>query len=51
MQLTSLQAAIEQATANGMQYGKLLNVGGWELKFAPPRQSGQLPVLIHALLR
>jgi hypothetical protein len=50
-QLTSLQAAVEQATAKGIQYGKLLNVGGWELKFAPPRQAGQLPALIHALLR
>jgi hypothetical protein len=48
-QLTSLQAAVEQATANGVQYGRLLNVGGWELKFAAPQQADQLPVLIHAL--
>ena len=27
------------------------NVGGWELKFAPPRQVGQLPAVIHALPR
>jgi hypothetical protein len=48
-QMTSLQSAVNAATANGVQYGKLLNVGGWELKFGAPQQSGQLPALIHAL--
>ena len=48
-QLTSLQAAVNAATANGVQYGKLLNVGGWELKFGAPLKPGQLPALIHAL--
>jgi RHS repeat-associated protein len=50
-QMRSLQAAVNAATANGVQYGKLLNIGGWELKFGAPQQAGQLPVLIHALAR
>lgn len=50
-QMTSLQSAVNAATANGVQYGKLLNVGGWELKFGAPQQAGQLPALIHALPR
>jgi hypothetical protein len=48
-QLRSLQAAVESATTNGVPYNRLLNTGGWELKFAPPRAADQLPVLIHAL--
>jgi RHS repeat-associated protein len=48
-QMTSLQSAVNAATANGVTYGKLLNVGGWELKFGAPQQAGQLPALIHAL--
>ncbi|MCR4415677.1 MAG: hypothetical protein NUV77_24965, partial [Thermoguttaceae bacterium] len=48
-QLASLQAAIEKALAQGVQYGKPVSVGGWELILAPPPSPGQLPVLIHAL--
>jgi filamentous hemagglutinin len=48
-QLASLQAAVEVAIANGIPYGELLTVGGWELKFAEAREAGQLPVLVHAL--
>ena len=48
-QLASLQGAINTATQNGVAYNQMLNVGGWELKFAPPRPPGQLPSLIHAL--
>ncbi|MCL1960471.1 MAG: hemagglutinin repeat-containing protein, partial [Desulfovibrionaceae bacterium] len=48
-QMTSLQSAVNTATLNGVPYNQLINVGGWELKFAPPRQAGQLPSLIHAL--
>jgi filamentous hemagglutinin len=48
-QLSSLQSAVNTATQGGVPYNQLLNVGGWELKFAPPRQPGQLPALIHAL--
>jgi hypothetical protein len=48
-QLTSLQGAVNTATQNGVPYNQLINVGGWELKFAPPRQPGQLPALIHAV--
>ena len=50
-QLSSLQAAVNTATQNGIPYNQLINVGGWELKFAPPRQVGQLPAVIHALPR
>ncbi|MDN7608567.1 hypothetical protein QZM28_17945 [Burkholderia multivorans] len=28
---------------------QLIKGGGWDLKFSPPRQPGQLPALIHAL--
>lgn len=48
-QIRSLQAAIQTATAKGVPYGRLINVGGWELKFAAPRAADKLPVLIHAL--
>jgi filamentous hemagglutinin len=48
-QLTSLQAAVNPATKNGITYNQVMSIGGWELKFAPPRQVGQLPFLIHAL--
>jgi len=48
-QLTSLQAAVGEATSNGITYGTMQNVGGWELMFSPARQAGQLPALIHAL--
>lgn len=50
-QLTSLQAAVNTATQNGIAYNQVMTAGGWELKFAPPRQAGQLPSLIHALPR
>ncbi len=37
-----------QATSNGIKYRELMKVGNWELKFAPPREPGQLPALIHS---
>lgn len=48
-QLSSLQGAVNTATQNGITYNQVMTVGGWELKFAPPRQPGQLPSIIHAL--
>jgi filamentous hemagglutinin len=42
---------VKLATANGIPYGRIVQVGGWELKFAGPRAAGQLPSLIHALPR
>lgn len=48
-QLSSLQSAVNAATQGGAPYNQLINVGGWELKFSPPRQPGQLPALIQAL--
>lgn len=48
-QLASLQGAVNTATQGSVPYNQLVNVGGWELNFAPPRQPGQMPALIHAL--
>ncbi|WP_233833527.1 hypothetical protein [Paraburkholderia sp. ZP32-5] len=48
-QLASLEGAVNAVTKDGVPYNQLINSNGWELKFAPPRQPGQLPVLIHAL--
>ena len=39
-QIRSLQAAVQSATANGVPYGQVINVGGWELKFGEPRAAG-----------
>jgi filamentous hemagglutinin len=47
--LKSLQGAVNAATEKGVAYNKLINIGGWELKFQAPRSAGQLPVLMHAL--
>lgn len=49
IQLKSLQFAVESATKSGIPYDKLMQVGGWELKFGMPRVEGQLPVLYHAM--
>ena len=49
LQLTSLQGAVNTAISKGVPVNQLINVGGWGLKFGAPRQSGQLPTLIHAL--
>ena len=49
VQLSSLQAAVAAATKEGVVLDKIIRVAGWELKFAAPRQAGQLPALIHAL--
>ncbi len=51
VQLGSLKAAVEAATRQGVRFGEIIQVGGWELKFGVPRQVGQLPALIHALYR
>jgi len=48
-QLTSLRAAVSSAIEHGVPLGRLVNVGGWELKFGPPRAPGLLPALIHAM--
>ena len=48
-QLTSLRAAVGAAIEGGVPYNQLINVGGWELRFAAPRAAGQLPALIHAM--
>ncbi|MEU7585194.1 polymorphic toxin-type HINT domain-containing protein [Micromonospora sp. NPDC049230] len=46
--LRSLQSAVGEAGRGGLTYDKLLDVGGWELKFGAPRQAGMLPALVHA---
>lgn len=48
-QLTNLQAAVQAAAGQGIQYGQMVKVGGWELIFGAPKQAGQLPAIIHAL--
>jgi filamentous hemagglutinin len=48
-QLKSLHAAVSESIKNGITYDKLLEIGGWELRFSPAREAGQLPALIHAL--
>ncbi|WP_208860670.1 hemagglutinin repeat-containing protein [Pseudovibrio ascidiaceicola] len=47
-QIKSMQSAVNSATTNGIEYDEIITVGGWELKFSPPREVGQLPALIHA---
>ena len=46
--MQSLRGAVEAATASGVPYGRIVNYGGWELKFGPARKAGGLPALIHA---
>jgi hypothetical protein len=49
--LTSFQAAVSDAMSQGMPYGQMTTVGGWELVLQPPRQAGLLPAITHALFR
>ncbi len=49
--LSSLRGAVRGAAKQGIQYGKMMNVGGWELMFSPGRSAELLPVLKHALFR
>jgi YD repeat-containing protein len=48
MLLTSLRAAVQEANEQGLVLDKLIKIGGWELKFGPPRADGLYPVLFHA---
>jgi hypothetical protein len=50
-QLSSLRSAVAAAGRDGLIYGRIINIGGWELMFGAARQAGQLPALIHALYR
>jgi RHS repeat-associated protein len=47
LQLISLREAVSMATAKGIPYGRMVEVGGWELEFGPPK-TGPLPALKHA---
>ena len=47
LQLISLREAVSMATAHGIPYGRMVEVGGWELEFGPPK-TGPLPALKHA---
>jgi hypothetical protein len=38
---------VSMATAHGIPYGRMVEVGGWELEFGPPK-TGPLPALKHA---
>jgi filamentous hemagglutinin len=48
-QLTSMEAAVNAATKNGVKFDEIIRIGGWELKFGRPRNPGDLPTLFHAL--
>ncbi|MFC8190474.1 ALF repeat-containing protein [Cellulomonas sp. NPDC057328] len=48
-QVRSLQAAVAEATADGIPLNKPMVVGGWELEFSQ-RDTDLLPVLIHGQL-
>jgi|GEM_PF-3679443 len=47
-QLSSLQAAVDAAVANGAPFGQMVKSGGWEIILQPAREAGQLPALVHA---
>ncbi|WP_413799202.1 DUF6531 domain-containing protein [Streptomyces iranensis] len=49
-QLKSLQAAVAEATRDGVPLGKKIDVGDWELKFSQ-RPTDPLPALVHALYK
>lgn len=48
--LLSLQSAVSQAATQGIKYGKLVDVGSWELKFSM-KSGDRLPVLMHAVYK
>ncbi|MFP2925664.1 polymorphic toxin-type HINT domain-containing protein [Pyxidicoccus sp. 3LG] len=48
--MSSLQGAVEQATKNGIELGKIIQVGSWELKFSQ-KAGDTYPVLMHALFK
>jgi RHS repeat-associated protein len=50
-QLTSLRAAVTSAAKSGVRYGELIESGGWKIVFGPPRSPGELPAVIHALMK
>jgi RHS repeat-associated protein len=49
--LTSFQASVEAAVRTGVQYGKPMQMGRWELIFSAGRPGDALPVIKHALYR
>ena len=46
--MSDFQGALQKATQNGIKYNEIMTVGNWEFKFAPAREAGQLPALIHS---
>jgi hypothetical protein len=47
MVLSSFQAAVTQATAQGIRFGQRITAGGWQLEFSQ-RSTDPLPVILHA---
>ncbi|EML4853717.1 hemagglutinin repeat-containing protein [Morganella morganii] len=47
-ELRSFQAAVNTATKNNIPYGERITVDGWQLEIKPPRNTGELPTIIHA---
>ena len=46
--MSDFYGSLEQATASGIEYEKLISAGNWEFIFSLPRQEGLLPVIKHA---
>ncbi len=49
--LTSFQQSVKLANTQGIEYGKMMNVGKWELIFSKGRSGDALPVIKHALYK
>ncbi len=49
--LTSFHASVEAAVKSGVEYGKKVQVGDWELIFSQGRPGDALPVIKHALYK
>ena len=46
--LEDFHGALENATRNGIVYGKIITQGNWKFEFGPPREPGQSPAIIHS---
>jgi RHS repeat-associated protein len=49
--LESLHAAVSKAAEQGIEYGKMIRIGDWELRFMPPKSVNELPQLVHGLYK
>ncbi|EFJ8467953.1 RHS repeat protein [Escherichia coli] len=49
--LTSFHEAVSLASAQGIKYEEMMNVGGWELVFSQAKSDSALSVIKHALYK